>query len=351
MTGYSNACLLLLCFLALLTFNVTANAESPVIAEQQREYGVNKKTWEHKRVPKHLNGAEAFDALEQPSSPRTSGTPRTVMLLKNTNFEFSDGIGFWIEELVITMEPKVRGTPVNFDKVDSFTIRLHSGEIVMRSNALTQLFNKHILDYPGRSLKDLKLKTEDNRLIVDGTLLTAENKGIPTSLGGDISLTKDNKLLFSVDKIEGLGIPVTDTLKLLGFTLPQLVNINRPGIALRDYGIEMDHRKMFPLPELTGDIKSVNLKEDGVHLVFADAPNVSMSPPEFLKDSFIWIQSGDVKLYGAVILNAQIALLPFQETKSLNFDLYDYRKQLSTSIARLYQNGMLVIQLPQTTKQ
>jgi hypothetical protein len=254
-----------------------------------------------------------------------------------------------VKRLVISFEPKKPGAPIDLDKVDSFVIRLERGEVVMHSSALSALFNKHVLDYSGHPLAGMKMKTTDGRLSARSTMVLCNclgDIGIPSKFSGTIALTTDNKLAFKLDEVEGMGIPVTDVMKSLGITLPTLINLKRPGIALKDFTIELDHRKMFPLPELGGDIAAVHLAADGLHITFADAPKAELNPPAFLRGSYIWIQSGDPKFFGAVVTNAQIAMIPTDENRKLLFNLYGYRKQLATAKATLGTDGLMVVRIP-----
>ena len=326
-----------------------AMAESPVIAQQQLKYRIAKQKWEEKHIPTGLSNARAFAKREKQPNARASGTDRTAMLLENVDFSIADDIGFSVKKLILTLEPKKRGAPVDFDKVDSFTIRLQSGEIVLRSSALTALFNKHVLDYPGHSLANMKMKIADGRLSATGTMVLCNclgDLGIPSSFSGTISLTRDNKLAFKIDKIESFGFEVGDLLKSLGMSPATLINTKRPGVAMKGFTIELDHRKVFPFPEMEGNISHISMKSDGLHITFADAPNAKLNPPASLGKSFIWIQSGDPKFYGAIITNAKIALVSANKRKKLHFDLYGYRKLLSSAVAQLNTDGMLVVRIP-----
>ena len=321
----------------------TAHAESPAVARQQQDYRNARAVWEEKRVPRGLAASREFAGRAKAATPRASGDGRTAMLLQNVEFDFTDGIGFSVRSLAVTLEPKQAGAPVNFDKVDSFIIRLHRGELVMRSEALTALFNRHILDYSPRSLSDINMQTSEGRLSADGKLWSL---GVPASFAGTIAVSPDNKLVFKLDEISTLGIPVADVLKALNITLPSLISLDRPGVSLSDFSIELDPGKAFPLPELAGGIASARLSEDGLHLTFADAPQAEFDPPGTLGSSFIWIQSGDPKFYGTVITNARVAITPVHEGRKLYFNLYDYRQQLAKAVARLTEDGMLMVRVP-----
>ncbi len=335
--------------LPVLALAAPALAESPQIAKQHEEYLAAKKVWEEKHLPSGLAHSGAFTAQEKDPAPRASGTGRTTMLLNDVDFFYAGGIGFAAKRLIITLEPKTPGQPLNLDRVDSFIIRLHQGEVTLHSDALSELFNKHILAYKSAPLAKMKMKTGDNRLSAAADLVTAHAAGgvrIPASFAGSVTLTPDNKLMFKVDEVKGLGISLGSVMKSLGITLPKVVAIKRPGIAVSDFSIAMDHRHLFPPPELAGNIAGVRLRADGLHLTFNDAPKAELNPPAFLNGSYIWIQSGDPEFYGAVITNARIAMVPAREKARLRFDLYGYRKLLAAGETKISPDGTMVVRLP-----
>jgi hypothetical protein len=351
--------------LPLLTFTpqIPAFAESPAIHTQQARYHRARKQWEEKHIPTGLvsskaSGGEEKRGLaqpaaltqEEPAAPRNSGAARTAMLLNDVDFEIAKGIGFSIKKLIITLEPKKPGAAIDMDRVDSFIIRIHQGEVTLHSQALNALFNKHLLATKSHSLANMRMKTQEGRLSADADLIIAStflgDIGVPASFAGPLSLSQDNKLKFDVDEISSLGIPMTDLMKSLNITLPTLVSIGQPGISISNFTITMDHRKVFPQPEMAGNIASLRLKADGLHLAFNDAPKAEFSPPAFLKGSYIWIQSGDPAFFGAVVTNAQIAMIPAEEGGRLHFQLYNYRNQLASGEAKIREDGMMVVTLP-----
>jgi hypothetical protein len=365
----SRLCRPFLAGLAVLAFIPldAAIAESPAIRTQQARYHAAKKIWEEKHIPTGLvqsNGAAseqkhehgrlaqpaALIAEEQAPAARSSGTARTVMQLSEVDFEIAKGIGFSIKKLIISLEPKKPGAPIDMDKVDSFVIRLQQGEVTLHSASLNALFNKYLLATKSHSLANVRMKTAEGRLSADADLVIANTPlgdiGIPTSFAGPLTLSQDNKLKFDIDDISSLGIPMTDVMKTLNITLPTLVSIDQPGISIKNFTITMDHRKVFPLPEMAGNIASLRLKADGLHLTFNDAPKAELSPPPFLKESYIWIQSGDPAFFGAIVTNAKIAMVPQSGGGRLHFELYNYRNQLASGEATLSEDGMMVVRLP-----
>lgn len=166
---------------------------------------------------------------------------------------------------------------------------------------------------------------------------------LPSKLTGNISPTRDNKLTYKLDDIRIFGIPFAGILKALQIGLPELIALEREGVSLQEFSLLLNHRTMFPFPELEGNIDAISLTKEGLHLRFADSPQVTFQPLPSLGKSYIWMQSGDPKLFGLVITNAKVAILPNPPTKPLTFDLYRYREQLSRATGRIDENSLITL--------
>lgn len=150
-------------------------------------------------------------------------------------------------------------------------------------------------------------------------------------------------MTYQLDEIRVFGIPVSGLLQALHIGLPDLIALERDGVSLQQFSLLLDHRRMFPPPRLEGNIATARLTEEGLHLRFADNLSVQFDPPPALGESYIWIQSGDPKLFGLVITNARIAILPKPGTDALKFDLYNYREQLSHATGRIDEDSTITL--------
>jgi hypothetical protein len=324
-----------------------ALAQSPDIARQQSELSQRRLDWERRDIPQGLAASRGF--APAPYTARDSGVDRAALLLRNVTFTFTNGIGFFVRNLAVTLEPKPPGDLVDFDRVGGFVIRIHRGEIVLRPAQLSALFNRHVLKDKPRSLSRMRVGTSYGRMRASADLrLRGGFPGfeLPAHFGGGIALTPDNKLSYDIDEIDLFGLPVAWLLKRLGITLPELIELERPGVSLQAFALRLDHRKIFPLPALRGHIARARLGPDGLRLTFADSGGVAFDPPENAGDSFIWVQSGDLKFFGVVAINARILLTPQDRSKRLRFNLYDYRRQLSAATGRLGEDGVMTITTP-----
>lgn len=329
----------------LLTVGVSGSLMAgSFIDKQQQDLNAARAVWQQKNIP---SGMQSGDL--RASSERDSGADNVSMQLHNVNFDVVDNIGFYIEDLNVTLEPKVAGNPVIFDDVESFTINVHSGTVVLSPQVITDLFNDHILDYWPRPLDELTITTKDNYLEVEGGLkLWSWFPGIylPANLGGNIVLSADNKLVYEIDDVRVLGIPLYGLLSAVFIDLDLLLSIDREGAELVDSVLVLDHRAVFPPPALAGNLVSASLDSDGLRLVFADNEAATFSKPPVASDSYIWAQSGDPRLFGIVVVNGTVQIVAEDTSKPLRFNLYDYRKQVAAGTLKMAKNGDIIATIP-----
>jgi len=329
----------------LLTVGVSSSLmATSFIDKQQLGLEDAKAQWQQKNIPSGMQVGN----LRAPTV-RDSGAENVAIYIENVNFDVVENIGFYIEKLSASLEPKVAGQPVVFDDVESFTINVHNGTVVLSPQVITDLFNKHILDYWPRPLDELTVTTRDGYLEVDADLkLWSWFPGIwlPANLGGNIVLNADNKLVYEIDDVRVLGIPLYGLLSTIFIDLDLLLSIDREGAQLVDSVLELDHTAVFPPPALAGRIASASLDSDGLRLVFADNEAAKFNKPHVDSNSYLWMQSGDPRLFGIVVVNAGVQVVAEDTSKPLRFNLYDYRKQVAAGTLKMAKNGNIIATVP-----
>jgi len=110
--------------------------------------------------------------------------------------------------------------------------------------------------------------------------------------------------------------------------------------------LELDHTAVFPPPALAGRIASASLDSDGLRLVFADNEAAKFNKPHVDSNSYLWMQSGDPRLFGIVVVNAGVQVVAEDTSKPLRFNLYDYRKQVAAGTLKMAKNGNIIATVP-----
>lgn len=279
---------------------------------------------------------------------RSSGANSVLLTAHNINFYFVDGIGFYVKNLVASFIPLDPKQPVNLDDSTQFMIQVHSGEVIVPPQALTALFNNQILDYWPRPLNNMRVSTGQQTLCAHAGLRLwcwfPPIFWIPASLKGNIVLNQ-NLLIYTPYEVNAFGIPIAGVLNALGIKLTSLITLNRQGANLVGNSLILDFRKVFPPPALSGELVESTLTEQGLSLKFSDGSSGNYQAPRSAPQSYIWIKSGDVKLFNIVMLNTNILIQDFNNN-ILNFDLYGYRSMFARkNVIKMEKDGSMVVKL------
>lgn len=317
-----------------------------IATHQQRLYHhLADDVWNKRDVPRGL------PAPARQASARDSGTQGVSIEVHDVDFELADGVGFYVKSLKGMLVPHDASKPVNFDDPDEYDIHVYAGTVVVRPSDLDALFNQYVLTYEPRALSSVENHTADNTLKVSVAArlfkFIPPAGGLPTNLSGPIKVSDDNQLVYTPDSVKSLGLPLLPVLKASGLSLSTITPFKRTGVRLDGNQLIMNPATLFPPPALKiDDIKSATLSDDGLTLVFnSPAGTPKFAPPPVDTDSYIWLQSGDARFYGTVLVNTRLLLMN-NNHKRLHFNLYHYRAQSAAGRIKSRMDGTLIVRVP-----
>ncbi|ANI18007.1 hypothetical protein A9C11_30205 [Pseudomonas citronellolis] len=326
----------------LLALPLLAQAQS-AIDRQQQELQLLRQGWFQQTPP------DAGHAASRPGSVRDSGQDGVGLLLHNVDMYFEGGIGFHSPQLKGWLVPLKAGAPVDFDRPQDMRIQVTEGEVILDPQQLASLFNERILAYPQSMLRNFSMSIDGERLRVSGEVQPLGiGPWLPLRLAGSVRLEGD-EILYQPDQVKVLGVPTYGAMSLVGLRLDSLVSLERPGALLRDNAMRLDYHRVFPLVGIDGKVDAAWLDAQGLHLRFArpaGSPPPRFEPPSLAGPSYIWLQSGDLKIFEILITYAQVLLKAEQPGQTLAFSLKDYRKVLATGITQVNEDGTFFMRVP-----
>ncbi len=173
---------------------------------------------------------------------------------------------------------------------------------------------------------------------------------LPLRLGGGVEVdAASGALVYRSDQLRVVGLPLYGAMSLVGLPMSALVSLDRPGASLVGSAMRLDYRKVFPLLGIDGHVQEAWLDDQGLHLRFSQAPGQPspvFSPPAAAGPSFLWLQSGDLKIFEILITYAQVLLKTETPDQVLTFNLQDYRKVLATGTTQVNEDGTFFMQVP-----
>ncbi len=337
----------------------SARLNDSLLADQQTDLEAARRQWQafalvDARGPAAQPGFRKIavnrnaGAPARPTERRVSSRPTTIHL-HNADFYIADNIGFRVDDLVVQLIAKRAGEPVDLDDPNQYDIRILSGSVLAPWQAMSDLFNRYLLDYSPRSLNDLKLSANGGNLRVQGGLKlwnqVPPGVWLPAEMEGTLTLVDERHLAFTPSQVSVLGVPQAKLLRALGIELSTLAPLKRRGAELRGDQLVLDQYTVFPPPVLAGRMSQATVEPDGLRLTFSPATDAPvLHPPASLPASYMWLESGDMKMFNVLELNAR-ALIRNSTQARVRFDLYGYRDQVSQGSVQMAADGTLLVDL------
>lgn len=94
------------------------------------------------RQPDSLMSAVPPRTLEASVGARGSGSASSRLWIADTDFRLHDDIGFFIQRMLIRMEPTRPGAPLSLDDPTAMVARIQAGEIFVSDATLATLLNQ-----------------------------------------------------------------------------------------------------------------------------------------------------------------------------------------------------------------
>jgi|SaaInl4_135m_RNA_FD_contig_21_3264988_length_1491_multi_6_in_0_out_0_1 hypothetical protein len=288
-------------------------------------------------------GSFTIPQVREPSG-RDSGTSESLLFVNNTNFRFVSDIGFYIPKLSVALIPNDPTSPVVFDDPTSFAIRPLNGEVVLSGKALSSLMDEHVFDFKGAPLRNLKLSTQDGGVLT----INAEmyrGKWIPLTMRGKITLEDGHILVYTPSFVSVAGNAAINVLIAANVLLDELLTVKAKGAVLKGSQIVLDTLLLFPPPKLLLNIASAKVEKRGLVLTFAADVNPDFPPLIEERASNMVVSGGEVKFMRALPMNAYVQIVSDDEGSDLDFNLYEYRRQLTAGYLKLGEDGSILAHL------
>ena len=180
-----------------------------------------------------------------PSFAEAEAKGPTQAQMQNVGFHLDDATILDIHRLRGEMVSKVAGTPVNFDKKDSFILRIDSAATGLTATSLDALLNRYIFSDRGGPLRNLHASIRGKQLVLEGIMHKIVD--LPFTLTADVSAS-DGRIRIHPTRIDICGVNGLAFLKALGQTLEKMIGKQLPaehGVSAQGNDMLLDPVKML----------------------------------------------------------------------------------------------------------
>lgn len=280
------------------------------------------------RQPDSLMSAVPPRPLEASVGARGSGSASSRLWIADTDFRLHDDIGFFIQRMLIRMEPTRPGAPLSLDDPTAMVARIQAGEIFVSDATLATLLNQD-LAASRAAVRNLSMNTRKDGQEVRGELLR-KGRWRPLRMLTEIELSGPLEVTLVPRRIFVDGVEVTSSLAAASIEMSEVLKLKTRHMELVGNRIRVDLDGLFPPPRLDFRVS---------RLALADLQWPALRAP----DSYMFIEGGDIKMARTVLVKAYALFTSLSPGQPLLFNLYDYRRQLQNGVIRLREDGMVQI--------
>jgi len=272
--------------------------------------------------------AAIFTLLPNDVSAQPSNTPdahAVQVAMKNVMYHFSEPIAVHIIRLQGQFTPTNSSDIVIFDDKNSFTLVLASAEIAISCESLAQVLNENVFSSPNAPIKNLRIESKNNQLIIKGELHQKGDISFETT--GALSADSDGRIRLHAEHVKAAHLPVKGLLDLLGVDLARLVNTNAVhGITVEKDDLILDPEQILPAPHIRGKVTSVRLRGNDIVQVFGKPQPSNFAVPQ--SGNYMAFGRGELRFGKLTMHDADLIMIDMDPRDPFDFYLDHYQEQL-----------------------
>ncbi|TGK07718.1 hypothetical protein EHO59_06345 [Leptospira semungkisensis] len=293
--------------------------------------------------------ADPFSSSEVFESPALFLRPH--LLLKNVRFHWQKGIYVDAEKLALEAISK-SGNILAFDRPESFSLKILSGEIRIPYGSLEKLINGRLLAFADSPLRKIhispifhkgtwKLKMSGEvKLVVWVAFEGIANMKIDSESG---------RILLENESLQALLNPYTkELLNTVGVSFEDLIRFPKgKGLVISGNRIFFEPFSVFPDPAVEGRIAEIKLNEETLQIGFVQEQELPL--PKTNSKNYIYVLGGKLLFGGIQVHQGRILLQDKNESSPFEFSFAQYRKTLSLSEVKMEEDGSVLISMPDSS--
>jgi hypothetical protein len=268
---------------------------------------------------------------------RADTAPRTWIEMRNVDLRVADNAVVGIRHLRGEVIPSRRGGSAFLDSTASFSIRITSGTVALRSADLGVILNRFVFGYRGSPLRDLRVQMRGTELVQSGVM----RKGVDLKfeITSALSLTDSGLMRLRPTKVRVLGVNGQSLLRALGLQLDDLLDLSGSAAArVKGNDIYLDPTKILPPPAIAGRLAAVRVEGDALVQEFARLADDTLFDGYARADSaapnYMFFRGGRLRFGRLEMRDTQLQILDLDPHDPFDLFLAEYNRQLVAGYSR-----------------
>jgi len=281
-------------------------------------------------------GEIAKPVPEAPASAVVPAKGRAVKAeMRNVLFHLTDSAAARLETISGELWPLGKNELIVFDDKTAFEMRVTSGTVSIRTDALADVMNNYVFAKSDAPLKNISIEVKGDQLIIKGKL---HSKGdIPFETAGTVSVNEDGRLRVKTEKVKALHVPLKGAMGLFGIELANVINTSKiAGIDTDKNDLLMDLGELLPPPHIRGKVTGVRLGNNSIVTTFGDGGK--SGPPSKEQVSYMRFEGNRVQFGKLTMENTDLTVLDMDPADPLDWNQDHYKEQLVEGYSKIKEN-------------
>ena len=292
----------------------------------------------------------AHGATVPATAPDT--TQRTWIEMKNVDLRVAENAAVGIRRLRGEVIPTGGNQSAFLDSTSSFSIRITSGSVAIRTADLGAILNRFVFGYRGSPLRNLRVRTDGSQLVQTGVM----RKGVDLKfeITSSLSLTDSGWIRLHPTKVRVLGVNGQSLLHALGLQLDDLLDLSGSTAArVKGDDIYLNPKKILPPPATDGRVAAVRVEGDALVQEFERLPEDSVFDGYAHADSsapnYLFFRGGHLRFGRLEMRDTQLQILDLDPADPFDLYLAQYNRQLTAGYSKNRPNLSLQAYFPDYT--
>ena len=277
---------------------------------------------------------------------------RTWIEMRNVNLRVAEDAAVGIRVLRGEVIPTGSNQSAFLDSTASFTIRITSGTVAIKSADLGVILNRFVFGYRGSPLRNLKVHTDGKQLVQSGVM----RKGVDLKfeITSEPSLTDSGWIRLHPTKVRVLGVNGQSLLHALGLQLDDLLDLSGSTAArVKGDDIYLQPGKILPPPAIDGRLASLRVEGDALVQEFRRLPEDSVferyARPDSAAPNYLFFRGGRLRFGRLEMRDTQLQILDLDPADPFDLYLAQYNRQLTAGYSKNRPNLSLQAFFPDYT--
>jgi hypothetical protein len=217
-----------------------------------------------------------------------------------------------------------------FDDTKSFDIQVSSAQVFVTVDSMAHVLNDYVLTRKDAPIKQIRIQTKGNSLIVKGQKGT-----MPFEATATLSVTPEGEIMLHTEKVRVVHLPVKGLMDFLGLEMADMINTKKiDGIRADGDNLILNTERVLPPPHIQGRISSVKVQGNNI----VETIGTPGKPVPHMGGNYMAYRGGSITFGKLTMTDADLTLIDMDARDPFDFYFQRYKEQLTAGYSKTTSN-------------